>query len=68
MDWEGEAEPELEEDEVDESEAPLSGCGLSEPPAASESCAKPTEAGDERKTEYTFFCESARVESTCACA
>lgn len=27
-----------------------------EPPAAAESCAKPTEGGLNRKTEYTFFC------------
>ena len=32
-----------------------SGWGELAPPAASESWAKPTEGGEERKTLYTFF-------------
>lgn len=45
---EGEIGAEAEEDEA----APE----VPGPPAAVESVAKPTLAGDERKTEYTFFC------------
>lgn len=49
---------ELVDDDDEEGEVP------EDPPAASESSANPTEAGLDRKTEYTFFCVQ-RVRMKC---
>lgn len=51
----GRTELEVEVSEAPEAESDDGGVPCA-PPAASDSCAKPTDGGLELKTEYTFFC------------